>query len=242
MSSLTLTYISLNDLVSKFLIGNSKKHDADRLKESYLKYGFRDPVAIDKNLNNGNGGIIEGNGRIEALKSLFDEDYLPPKNIEVRDNIWYVPVIFGGDADDEQSAIAFSIEHNLSVLWGSEFSSEEMLKLFDAEAIASQLSELMNTESIPITFKDNTDEILSLLNSDDKNADSVFPFYDDINESDVEGQLNNFNENVKKSIIIEYNVEDYGMVKPLYDSIKKKGIDIGKILWDELKKHDTFKN
>lgn len=58
--------INLSDL--KISIGNVKEHPEwhiEQIKKSIKEFGFNDPLAIDEDNN-----LIEGHGRLEALKAL----------------------------------------------------------------------------------------------------------------------------------------------------------------------------
>jgi hypothetical protein len=79
---IAIHYVSLDDLEETFLQGNSKKHDTDKIIESILRYGFRDPIAFDPALNNGAGGIAEGNGRLESLIEMRDRGMKVPRGLK----------------------------------------------------------------------------------------------------------------------------------------------------------------
>lgn len=179
--AIAIHYVSLDDLQDTFLDKNSKKHDTSKIIESIERYGFRDPIAFDLKLNNGNGGIVEGNGRLEALMKMQGENRSLPRGIKEG---WLVPVLFGVNAVDESEAIAFSIEHNWSVTWGSELELDQVMTLFDSEALQEQLTFLNSEQAFPISFDDDLDDILQELNLDKpqkettQNAD-----IDEINDS-----------------------------------------------------------
>lgn len=158
--AIALHYVSLDDLAETFLDGNSKKHDVDKIIESIRRYGFRDPIAFDPVLNEGAGGIIEGNGRLEALSAMRDRGINLPRGLKEE---WQVPVLFGVNSNSEAEAIAYSIEHNWSVLWGSDADLEQMLSLFEEEALTEQLRVLDGENSLPLSVDENLDELLSTL-------------------------------------------------------------------------------
>lgn len=141
---LLIYYIRLSILRDYLLIGNSKLHSIEDMDESVTKYSFRDPVAFDINLNEGKGGIVEGNGRIEYLCYLFDSGRGQPRGIKVDDHgEWEVPCLFGVNSTSEAEAISFSIAHNLSPFWGAkELSLKEQLKIFDLEPLKIQINQL----------------------------------------------------------------------------------------------------
>ena len=49
---------------------NPKLHDIGSIIESIKRYGFKDAPKYEPLLNEGAGGIVEGNGRIEALVTM----------------------------------------------------------------------------------------------------------------------------------------------------------------------------
>ena len=76
-----LHYVLLTELADTFLQGNAKKHDIPKISGSIRRYGFRDPLAIDTALNDGKGGISEGNGRLEGLLGMEEAGEPPPRFI-----------------------------------------------------------------------------------------------------------------------------------------------------------------
>ena len=149
---LTLRYTPLDELSEAFLQGNPKRHDLGQLWDSMQRYGFRDPMAFDAQLNGGKGGIVEGNGRLETLVSAYNNDQLPPRGIKLdEDGRWFVPVLYGVDGRSESEAIAYSFDHNTMVLSGGEFTALDASKLYDAEGYTALLQELANAESLPLT-------------------------------------------------------------------------------------------
>lgn len=144
-------YVPLDDLTESFLDGNSKKHDTSKIVDSIQRYGFKDPITFDPSLNDGDGGVIEGNGRLESLIEIRDKGGNLPRGIKKG---WLVPVIFGVSATSEPEAIAYSVEHNWSVTWGSDIDTKDLLTMFDAEKLEEQLQELRDAESLPVGFGD----------------------------------------------------------------------------------------
>ena len=155
--AIAVHYVSLDNLEKHFLDNNSKKHDVAKLIESIRRYGFRDPLVFDPNLNDGKGGIVAGNGRLESLIEMRSQNLNLPRGLK---EDWLVPVVFGVNSTSEAEAVAFSIEHNWSVLWGSEVSLEEIISMFDAENLQQQLDLLQSESSLPIAVEDNLDELL----------------------------------------------------------------------------------
>lgn len=108
--ALDLRYVPLSDLAT--WSDNPKIHDFDAIKQSIRKYGFKDPPKYEPRLNNNAGGIVEGNGRIEALIAMKRDGEHVPRGVIEKNEEWYVPVLFGIDADTEASAEAYAIDHN----------------------------------------------------------------------------------------------------------------------------------
>jgi hypothetical protein len=98
---------------------NKKLHDIPKLIESFETHGFKDPPKFEPVLNDGRGGIVEGNGRMEALAKMRREAIPPPRGIAVtEDGVWLVPVLFGVDAASEAAAEAYGVDHNATTLAG----------------------------------------------------------------------------------------------------------------------------
>lgn len=136
---LQIHYVSLNSLADKFLEGNSKLHSMSDLGDSIARYDFQDPMKFDSSLNGGNGGIVAGNGRLEWLLWAKDAGQAAPRGIRAKDDEWFVPVIFGVEFKDENEAIAFSISHNLSPMWGSDLTFLDQTRLFSEDKLKVQL-------------------------------------------------------------------------------------------------------
>ncbi len=178
-------------MANHFLEGNSKRHDIGTLHASVDRYSFRDPIAFDVTLNGGKGGIIEGNGRLEMLCQLCEDGFDVPKGIKAKDGEWYVPCIFGVDAESEQEAIAYSVSHNLSSLWGADdFSFLDSAKLFDDELLKSQLTDLadISIDLLPVGIsRDDFDLLLGLDDLADAKTDKL-PEQGDAEETNIDKQ------------------------------------------------------
>lgn len=178
--AIAIHYVSLDDLESTFLDGNSKKHDTSKLIESIRRYGFKDPIAFDPSLNGGKGGIVEGNGRLESLIEMRASDLNLPRGLQ---DGWKVPVLFGVNAASEAEAVAFSIEHNWSVLWGSDIELESITSMFDDNALKEQLEWLDAENSLPLSINDNLDELLERL--DEGETEEIPENNKDIDEDEL---------------------------------------------------------
>lgn len=154
---LQIHYVSLSSLADKFLEGNSKKHNLDTLAESVSRYSFRDPIAFDSTLNGGTGGIVEGNGRLSYLLNAKESGEDAPRGVRASGDNWFVPVVFGVDAGNEDEAISYSVSHNLSALWGSDLEFLDMTRLFDEDLLKEQLTGLadLSPDLLPIGLDGN---------------------------------------------------------------------------------------
>lgn len=152
MSQLQIHYIPLSQLADRFLERNGKRHDIDAIAQSIQRYGFRDPLALDAKLNAGQGGIAEGNGRLEALLSLRDREASLPRFIAKLDQDWAVPVIVGGDSVSESEGMAYAIDHNLSTLLGSGLSAIDMASLYEQDILLEVVEGL---EVKPLTLSED---------------------------------------------------------------------------------------
>lgn len=161
--SLTLVYAPI-DLIP-YWEENFKKHDIGAIWQSIERYGFRDPFAWDKHLNDGNGGIVEGNGRREALEHGFKAGQSAPRGILAKNGKWYAPLLIGVDSTGEREAIAYGIDHNSLGLSGSDFTALDVSKLFEPDDYLKALEDLAQYESLPIsTDGDDLDFLLKELN------------------------------------------------------------------------------
>jgi hypothetical protein len=119
---------------------NPKKHDPAQLATSIRRYGFKDPPKFEPSLNGGRGGIVEGNGRAEVLRAMKEAGEDPPRGIGVdAEGAWAVPILFGVDARSRQEAEAYGVDHNALTLGGSGLGVEDLLRLFDEEALEGLL-------------------------------------------------------------------------------------------------------
>ena len=164
---LTIKYIPLSTLseLSNILFqGNPKKHDIELLQLSIAENGFIDPPKWDDNLNEGRGGIVYGNGRLEALVYLLQErqrnNQPPPDGVGIeKSGEWCIPVKFGVNAASEMAAKKLAIDHNN--LTNSFLDAEQQALSYDEELYKSLLNEL-GTEHKPITVDEEfLEQILS---------------------------------------------------------------------------------
>ena len=126
---------------------NPKLHDVGGIIESIERYGFKDPPKFEPHLNDGEGGLAEGNGRAICLQMMKAEGREPPRGVLIVDGDWTVPILFGVDAESEQAAAAYAIDHNNLTLSGGDFDGFEMARLWDD----SYTEMLTGVEDLPVT-------------------------------------------------------------------------------------------
>ena len=129
--------------------GNPKLHNIESLARLILRDGFTDPPKWDVNLNNGQGGFVFGNGRLEALAWLEDrhqddpDAYPRPRGIGVmRDGTaWVLPVKIGVDSRSFVHAQQQLLDHN-SIQIAGEFDVLEVARMYDRESYVNILNQI----------------------------------------------------------------------------------------------------
>lgn len=187
--TLTIKFVALSELAAMMSRGealwqrNCKKHDIGALHQSIVRNGFRDCAAWDKTLNDGNGGLVYGNGRTEVLVSLLldmkSRNEEPPRGIpiDIDSGEWCIPIKFGLDSESEAAAMSFAIDHNNLTMSGGDFDLTDMLKMWD-EDIKGLLVDLAEVDMLPVTF--DADSIGTLLSDMSPDAPPPeFPSYGD---------------------------------------------------------------
>lgn len=189
---LQIHYVSLTSLADKFLDGNSKKHDLGTLAQSVERYSFRDPIAFDLSLNGGKGGIIEGNGRLEYLIQTKDAGQSAPRGIKAVSDDWFVPVVFGVNAENEAEGVAYSISHNLSPMWGSDLTFLDQARLFNEDELKAQLIELadLSPDLLPVGLDGNDLDLWLGLGDEMGEEDELVPIDSESDDSNPGNQLN----------------------------------------------------
>lgn len=136
---LEVKYINLDD--ARLFDRNSKKHDIGALIQSFKKHGYKSIPKWENRLNNGRGGIVAGNGRIEALLAMKKDGQHPPRGIVARNGHWLVPVAFGVNAETEKAAISFAIDDNNLTMSGGDFDHFEISKMWDFDGYLALLQD-----------------------------------------------------------------------------------------------------
>lgn len=141
---------------------NPKRHHLPDIEESIRRFGFRDPPAFDPALNSGRGGVVEGNGRAQVLRAMEEAGEDPPRGIALDpEGRWLAPVLFGVHARGEAEAEAYGLTHNLTVLGGSGLAFEDLVQLFDEEALQAVLRSMPDAGELLVGF--GTEDLDALL-------------------------------------------------------------------------------
>ena len=153
---LQLIYVKVSDL-SKWE-RNPKKHDLPSIKKSFKQHGFKDPPKWEDVL----GGLVEGNGRFEALQEMEVTGDDLPRGIlkEKGSGNWCAPVLIGVEAKSEKAAEAYAIDHNNLVMVGSGFTDLEIAGLWEPENYVELLRDVVESGE---SFASITDEGLKAL-------------------------------------------------------------------------------
>lgn len=157
---LTLRYIPLAQ--ARRWDANPKKHDLDALVRSIETHGYGDPAKFDATLD----ALVYGNGRTAALERMRADGKKPPRGIGVTDQRdWAVPVIFGVDAASRAAAVAFAIDHNNLTLLGGGLGIEDLLQIWDEEALQRVLGDLPDAGALLASL--TSDDVDALLRGPD---------------------------------------------------------------------------
>lgn len=140
---------------------NPKLHDKEGIKASFREHGFKDPPKFEPELNDGTGGLVEGNGRSKCLQEMRDAGEDPPRGILLAEGgQWTYPVLFGVDAESEAAAESYAIDHNNLTLGGSDLTFLDAARMWDEQAYIDLLVGLQSREALPTTLSDDDVEFL----------------------------------------------------------------------------------
>lgn len=162
---LSLRYIPISK--AELFDNNAKLHNLDQIIESITRYGFKSACKWEGTLNGGRGGVVAGNGRVEALRIMERRgDDLPIGIAQDETGEWCVPVLFGVEADSEAITRAYALDDNNLTLLGGEFAVADLMKLYDQELLMAELEELSRSGEIPVSIGEaDLEELLSQLAS-----------------------------------------------------------------------------
>lgn len=211
---LELRYIPISQ--AELFGNNAKLHNLDQIITSITKYGFKSATKWESTLNDGRGGIVAGNGRVEALRVMEERgDDLPVGIAQDTDTgEWCVPVLFGVEADSEAIARAYALDDNNLTLLGGNFDVADLLGLYDQELLMSELEELARLGDLPITImEDEFKNLLAKVEEDNAIADYDWNSLDDASKGESGGENTSLMlkfsiPSDKKDIVLAYlNVE-----------------------------------
>src|SRR6476469_4717776 len=149
---LELRYIPISQ--AELFDNNAKLHNLDQIIASIARYGFKSACKWESTLNDGRGGIVAGNGRVEALREMERRGDDLPIGIaqDAETGEWCVPVLFGVEAGSEVIARAYALDDNSLTLLGGDFAVADLLKLYDQELLLSELEELGRSGESPVSI------------------------------------------------------------------------------------------
>ena len=184
---------------------------ASVIGKSLEQFGAARSIVVDEN-----DVIRAGNGTFEEAGQLGIEKVL---TVEVDGNT-IVAVKRKGLTEEQWKQ--YAIADNTA----SDFST------WDFDILNDLAQEVDLSEFFP---DDKLNELLEQLGGSKNEGINVFPDYINMDDEDIDATAENFNSNVKRSIIIDFPADKYDEAKKLYDTAKKKGEDIGVILVSALK-------
>lgn len=145
-----LVWMRVSDVLALQCEGNPKLHDPEKIALSLIRNGFQDPPKWDEHINDGKGGLLYGNGRIEALamleaRHLGDPEGWPkPRGVAVEkgSGAWVVQVKVGVGCLSPLEAKQFLIDHNSLTLSGGDFDQVDLARLYGSDAYRKILLEI----------------------------------------------------------------------------------------------------
>ena len=182
MDKLKILYMPLSQL--RRFDQNPKQHDLGKIVDSIKQYGFKDPMKLEPSLNNGRGGIVEGNGRTEALIWMKAHGDKVPRGVVAKDDDWLVPVLTGVDAINELEAKAYALDHNNLSLLGGNLTPLDAMSMYDNEAYLELLVDLAQNEQEVVGVGRDDLDLLIIANAK----------VDDFDSEDAEPQISRADE------------------------------------------------
>jgi hypothetical protein len=125
-SGLQVEYVDIEELLK--WPTNPKLHDLGAIAASMIRFGFRDPLGVNRN----NHYIEEGHGRLDTLVALKRQGRPAPKFIRVDGDRWLVPVLWFDD--DETTQRAYSLAHNRTQDLGGGYDDAKLLEELQTQA------------------------------------------------------------------------------------------------------------
>lgn len=87
---------------------NPKDHDVGLIIQSIQRWGFVDPMVINRRT----GYLIAGHGRDKALVMMREQGMTAPDGIQVDSSIWRVPVYAVDVPADQEEALAIALNRS----------------------------------------------------------------------------------------------------------------------------------
>lgn len=222
MNLLKLEYVPISE--TTLFDRNVKKHDLGAIAESLRAYGFKSAIKWESKLNNGAGGIVAGNGRVEALRWMHHNGEPVPKGIGVnRQGIWCVPVLFGNDSESEINARAYAIAANTLTMIGGNFTALDISRMYD-ENLLDELRELADAQETIIGF--DGDDIDLLINLENQDEDESAELTERQRGRTVKESEDSYNSSDVRQMVLVFSVEEYNnFIDKLIEIKAKANID-----------------
>lgn len=80
---------TLADLQAIVWQGNPRRHDLESIRDSVLRFGYVEPLAIDDT----SGQLVAGHGVLASLLIAQEDGLDAPDRVTVQDEQWVVPVV-----------------------------------------------------------------------------------------------------------------------------------------------------
>jgi hypothetical protein len=125
-ASIEVEYVALDALLR--WPGNPKQHDLGAIAASMLRFGFRDPIGVNRR----NSYIEEGHGRLEVLQYLQQQGRTAPRFVRVDGETWLVPVLYFDD--DEVTQRGYALAHNRTQELGGGYDQAALLDALEEQA------------------------------------------------------------------------------------------------------------
>lgn len=103
---MNIEYLRLDSV--EHLPQNAKTHDLGAIIVSIQEYGFVDPIGINKTTNHD----LDGNGRLDALRSMMLANLPVPQNIiKDTDGTWLFPAVLLDVPAHKEAALGIALNH-----------------------------------------------------------------------------------------------------------------------------------
>lgn len=217
-SLLSLQYVPISE--ATLFEKNVKKHDLGKIADSLRKYGFKSAIKWESKLNGGAGGVVAGNGRVEALLWMHHNGEKPPKGIAVDDGgNWCVPVLFGNDSESEIKARAYAIDDNALTMVGGDFTALDISRMYN-EDLLNELQELADAQELMVGF--DGDDIDFLLSLENENDDETKELIHEQRGRNVREAEDSYNSSDVRQMVLILSIEEYNDLIDRLSQIKTK--------------------